>query len=501
MNIKQELLQKREYQFKIAEEASKRNTLVVLPTGMGKTIIALFVTKNRMDKYPNSKLLFLAPTRPLCNQHKNTFEKLSDIEGVVVTGKIKPEKREQLYKNFNFIFATPQTIKNDILQKRVALKNFSLVVFDEAHRAVGNYPYPFIAKKYIADSPFPLILALTASPGATEQKIEKIMNNLFIKHVEIRTHFDADVKKYLPPLQKEFVYVEFPAQIKETIELLNSFIKERIEWLKQNNLLSKKPTKSEIIALQKTLAKQYNSKNNFLALAMIKLAEIIKVMHAAELFESQSISAVRDYFQKLKMSKKQTDRRIVNDKRILLAMEKIEKLWKEGYEHPKLEKLISIAKLIQKQNKKAIIFANYRKTCELISNCLKLNGISSQIFVGQLRKGKSGLTQKQQIEIIRKFENGEFNFLISTSIGEEGLDIPEVDYVIFYEPVPSEIRSIQRKGRVGRTKPGMVIFLITKKTRDESYYWAAFHKEKRMRKILKKLKEKKKEKSLLEWLR
>ena len=52
--------------------------------------------------------------------------------------------------------------------------------------------------------------------------------------------------------------------------------------------------------------------------------------------------------------------------------------------------------------------------------------------------------------------------------------------VIFYEPVPSAIRSIQRRGRTGRQEKGRVIILMAKGTRDEAYRWVAHHKEKKM---------------------
>jgi len=103
-------------------------------------------------------------------------------------------------------------------------------------------------------------------------------------------------------------------------------------------------------------------------------------------------------------------------------------------------------------------------------------------FIGQAGKGEDkGLTQKEQTEIIKKFKEGEYNVLIATSVAEEGLDIPSTDLVVFYEPIPSEIRTIQRRGRTGRKMPGKVIFLITKGTPDEGYYWSARRKEKQMR--------------------
>ena len=102
-------------------------------------------------------------------------------------------------------------------------------------------------------------------------------------------------------------------------------------------------------------------------------------------------------------------------------------------------------------------------------------------FVGQSsRADDEGLSQKKQAEILQKFRAGEFNVLIATSVGEEGIDIPATDMVLFYEPVPSEIRSIQRKGRTGRARAGRVVVLMAKGTRDEAYYWISDRKEKTM---------------------
>ena len=107
-------------------------------------------------------------------------------------------------------------------------------------------------------------------------------------------------------------------------------------------------------------------------------------------------------------------------------------------------------------------------------------GFKTKLFVGQAKKKDTGLTQKKQKEMIEQFSNSDFNVLVSSSVGEEGLDIPQVDLVIFYEPVPSAIRKIQRSGRTGRLEEGRIIMLITKDTVDEVYYHVARNKEKRM---------------------
>ena len=94
------------------------------------------------------------------------------------------------------------------------------------------------------------------------------------------------------------------------------------------------------------------------------------------------------------------------------------------------------------------------------------------------------MSQKEQKAIIDKFKADELNILIATSIGEEGLDIPEVNAVIFYEPVPSAIRKIQRTGRTARLAPGKLFILITKDTRDEINHYASSARERKMYKTI-----------------
>ena len=129
-----------------------------------------------------------------------------------------------------------------------------------------------------------------------------------------------------------------------------------------------------------------------------------------------------------------------------------------------------------------MVFTQYRDSLEMIHQKLEKEGIKSAKFFGQAsRDGEKGLTQKEQKEIIKAFKTGEYDVLLSTSVAEEGIDIPAVDLVILYEPVPSEVRMIQRRGRTGRKRSGRVKVLITNGTRDEGYYWASVNKERRMK--------------------
>lgn len=501
-------IQPRKYQLAIAETAAKRNTLVVLPTGIGKTLIAFLVALNRLEKYPEGKILITAPTRPLNAQHKKSFEDLSEVEKdriVLVTGKIIPEERKRIYKTARVIIATPQTIRNDIKNDILSLENFSLVVFDEAHRSVKEYAYTFIAKEYKNQSKFPLILALTASPGGTEGKIMEIRRNLFIEDVEIRSETDEDVVEYVQPIKREGVYVEFPEEFKRIKSLLQDLLREDVFWLRDHNFIQTlKPTKKLLLVLQRKIWSMYvkGNKSYPLIWAMMKSAEAIKIEHALELLETQGISQLYDYFIKIHRSKKKTDKMMVNDNRIKDSIKLVSDLYNKKMEHPKITKLIEIIKGIieNKKDAKIIVFANFRSTVNKINEVLSENGIASQILIGQSTKERKGMSQDEQIEILRKFGKNEFNVLIGTSISEEGLDVPAVDYAIFYEAVPSEIRAIQRRGRVGRHVAGKTIFLITKDTRDEAYYWSSLHKEKKMRSILHEMKEKIEKKTLKDWV-
>jgi Fanconi anemia group M protein len=500
-------IEPREYQKNIAETANKKNSLVVLPTGMGKTLIALIVAIKRLNDFPDSKVLVMSPTRPLNAQHKKTFEKFTDLneeEIALVTGKIRPEKRVEIYKKARVVIATPQTIQNDVEGGRISLSEFSFIVFDEAHRCVKDYAYTFIAKKYKEQARHALILGLTASPGGSFERIEEIKKNLFIEAVEIRTELDEDVKKYVKPVAKDWIYVELPEEMKMVKGLLEDMLKEPIYWLKEHNFIhTYKPTKKVLLSLQNSVASKYmqGSKNFSLAWAMIKSAEAIKIEHAIELLETQEVSSLLEYLKKLEASKKRIDRKIAKDPRVRDVIKILESI--KDIKHPKLEKLKNLVKDLIKENPnvKIIVFANYRATVEKIKEVLDGEGIKSEILIGQATKEGKGMTQEEQIETLRRFKEGEFNTLIATSIGEEGLDIPAVDYVIFYESVPSELRRIQRSGRTGRTAPGKIIFLITKDTRDESYYWASFVREKKMKGIIYDMKKRSKiKKTLKDWI-
>jgi len=479
-------IEKRSYQDHIANAARQGNLLCVLPTGMGKTQVAALVAAERLQKNMNAKILFMAPTKPLVDQHRNSFErmlKIGEDELKTVTGSDKPEDRKELYQKADIVFSTPQTIENDVKEGVLSLRNFSLIIFDEAHRCVGNYAYTYIAKRYMDQAADPLILALTASPGSHHEGIQNVKRNLFIDLVEIRTRDDEDVKQYVQKLEQDYISVELPKPIRSIIDSLSAVKNERIRKLMSWRIINySKINKTQILKLQQDLSKKKTGIN---MAAISVLAEVLKTDHALALAETQCLASLQSYFSKLESEKEKTRAaaRMLNDKNFQDAIRATNDLVAKGTEHPKMEKLKSIVEEQLESDKysRIIVFAQFRDTIAEIARQLGALKAAAPIeFIGQAKKKGKGLSQKEQGQILNEFKMGFYNVLCASQVAEEGLDVVETNLVIFYEPTPSAIRKIQRTGRTARTQTGKVIVLIAKGTRDEAYHWSAHNKERKM---------------------
>lgn len=479
--IRKNAVERRKYQTDIAKTCGEKSTLVVLPTGMGKTIVALLVIA---EKIKEGKVLFLAPTKPLVEQHYNFLKNfLLEDRITIFTGEVPPRKRQKMWKNNKIIVSTPQVIQNDIISGKICLDDVSLIVFDEAHRATGEYAYVFITEKYNG-----LVLGMTASPGSSANAILEVCNNLKIKGVEIRSEYDPDVREYVQDIDLNWIKVDLPDEVKKLVALLNSVLEEKIRGLRSFGLIKPRGNVStkELLDVQKRIQSRIKAKMPrpppSLFFAATVQAEAMKINHGIELAQSQGISALRNYFDRLDHDKSKAAKSLMHNPNVEKAISLAHSI---GYEHPKLAKTMEVVgkQLDVKKDSRIIVFTHYRDTSELVAGRLNsMNGVRAVRFIGQADKnGDKGLRQKEQAEIIQKFKNNEYNVLVATSVGEEGLDIPETDLVVFYEPIPSEIRTIQRRGRTGRKRPGKVVMLITRKTRDEAYYWSAIRKEKNMR--------------------
>ena len=493
-NIPENTLEERAYQTSIAKHALSGNTLVVLPTGMGKTAVALLVAAERV---PTGKILMLAPTKPLVEQHLRYFSKNLQIdpeEIIMFTGTTPPAKRINLWKKARFCISTPEVIKNDLIAERYDLKDVALLIVDECHRTVGNYAYVFIAERYNAEAHDPLLLGMTASPGSDPEQVAEICQHLSIAIVESRTESDPDVRPYVHEREIEYRTVDLPEDLWLAVSVLNTMIDDRLTSLAA---LSYRVPKREALsmkalnALMAQIQTRMQEKDSSAYAAISIHAELMKLRHGVTLAESQGTTAFKAYLLRLETegaggAGSKASKRIYEDTRFKRLLSLCQN-WNREL-HPKAAEVVRVIQeqLILEPDSRIIVFATYRDGVSMLVDHLTEAGISAKRFVGQAsRDAEKGLSQKEQIEAIRQFREGEYTVLVATSVGEEGLDIPSTDLVIFYEAVPSEIRSIQRKGRTGRNATGKIIVLVTRGTTDETYRWVSSSREKQMQKGVK----------------
>lgn len=506
--IKSDSIEARLYQQVLAADVLKKgNTMIVAPTALGKTIVATLVAADRLDKVKNSKILVLAPSKPLAIQHESTFKEFLTVPCSSITGAVKTDERVKRWEESQIICATPQTVESDLLKGRYSLKDVSLVVFDECHHGVGSYSYVYLASRYVKESKFNLILGLTASPGSDKEKIKEVCDNLYVQNIVVKTEEDYDVRPYFNPVAIDWVRVKMSSELEKIKKHVDKALKVRLKGLKNMGIIrTVSVNKTDILRargrVQSAIARTVNPKKEcFQAISI--LSAVINIQHSQELIETQGVVTFNKYVARLRKKKTKAAKSLIQDPNFGKAIYLAREAEKHGLEHPKLKKVTDIIKKELGQNgqtklqseryvkdadqksSKIMVFTQYRDSLEMIHQKLEKEGIKSAKFFGQAsRDGEKGLTQKEQKEIIKAFKIGEYDVLLSTSVAEEGIDIPAVDLVILYEPVPSEVRMIQRRGRTGRKRSGRVKVLITNGTRDEGYYWASINKERRMKRQL-----------------
>ncbi len=498
------------YQQRMFVKAASGNALVVLPTGLGKTLIAAMLAVYKLNQRPGSKVVFLAPTKPLVQQHVKSFAESTNIDPstlVVFTGDVEASKRGATWLGATVCFMTPQTFQNDIESSLYSVDDVSLLVLDEAHRAVGDYAYCAIAKFYKEHAANPHILAMTASPGTTMEQITEIKQALFIDIVEVRDEKDPDVRPYFHDTTTEWKHVDLPPEfigiiknLEEEYDKVVQFVKEkklvpeeRLESINRKDMLG---VNTRVQARLKQVGDDREKQDLFSILKILAVG--LRLSYALELIETQGVNALLKYMEDADEGSRKSDASsalrifvdLVYQKNIVTLAKN---LVKNGVSHPKILILTDIVTgfLRGHAESRAIVFANYRVTVAMIVDELKARGIEKvERFIGQQTSGRDkGMTQKKQTEAIDRFHAGEIQVLVATSVAEEGLDIGEVDLVVFYDVVPSAIRTIQRRGRTGRKRRGKVIVLVAKNTRDEAYYHAEKAKEARMKGTLKKIKD------------
>ncbi|HLE48183.1 MAG TPA: helicase-related protein [Candidatus Thermoplasmatota archaeon] len=488
--LKPDRVEGRDYQVRLAQLAREAPTLVVLPTGLGKTIIALLAALPFLEKHPAQKVLVLAPTKPLVEQHARAFRDcLENIPVVAFTGETGPADRDKAWTEARIIVSTPQVIENDLVRGARDLRDVGFLVFDEAHRATGHYPYVFIARRY-REVGGTHALGLTASPGSDLAKIQAILHHLGLQRIEVRTDQDADVQPYIHAIETEWVRVKPTTTLVRVIQLLTRSYVRAIAQLRRLGMLPGlrgAPNRKDLIELGVRIRREVSSGHGRHAAfeAASVQARALKIQHALELAETQGLTVLHRFLARVQAEAEQAGgTRAARDfSRDPEFAEALALSGSAAEPHPKVGRLVELVRAqLASGARRVLVFANYRETAELIVGGLSaIPECRAHRFVGHATaSGEKGLTKKGQQQIVDRFRSGDLNVLVATSVAEEGLDLPETDAVVLYEPVPSGIRMIQRRGRTGRRSEGKVFVLLTEGTRDEQYHWSALRREKRM---------------------
>tara|TARA_Y100001980_G_C14556690_1_gene349406 strand:- start:17848 stop:19629 length:1782 start_codon:yes stop_codon:yes gene_type:complete len=496
-NLSSDKIEARAFQLKALDSILSSSTLLVLPTGSGKTPIEFMAIAEKLAENPSKKALLIAPTNPLLSQHFNDANMILNIPTesiVMVNGGINWEKRAEMMKNAKLVLATPQVIRNDVIRGSINLTDYCFLVIDEAHHATGKHAMSQVAELYLKDSDGESILGATASPGSTEKAIVNLSEKLNIKNIFSMERSNPLISPYTSELESKFIILELPLKIIQLAEPLKKWLDEMVGKLQRMGVylhkgvittagLNDAMRRSQFLIDRKS-QHGWNS---------IKLAaDSIRVLQIINLLTTQGIASTRNYMRRTinqyekgekKLSRIIQRKEFINLKNEIFDMQEI---------HNKIQKVreLVLEQLEINAKSRIIVFASLRDSVRSISIALNgINQINSVPFIGQSsREGDDGMSQKKQMSTLNEFRNGKLNVLVATSVGEEGLDIPSADRVIFFEPVASEIRTIQRRGRTGRYRDGFVFVLISKDTKDEGIRFASAAKERRMHKTLNRVK-------------
>ncbi|KAK1757511.1 ATP-dependent DNA helicase MPH1 [Echria macrotheca] len=477
----------RDYQFSIVKNGLFNNTLVALPTGLGKTFIAATIMLNFLRWTTKAKVVFVAPTKPLASQQVEACLNIVGIprsQTTLLTGDVAPVLREDEWATKRLFFMTPQTLMNDLSKGYADPKSIVLLVIDEAHRATGDYAYVKVVQFIRRFSKSFRVLALTATPGSTVEGVQAVIDNLEISHVEVRTEESIDIRQYIHSRAEETILFDPSDEMQEIKVLFSKALKPMVDKLSAQNIyFGRDPMGITTFGLLKSrnewIAGPGKHANNGLKFSMLAVFGLLQSLaHSIKLLDFHGIKPFYNYlcnFRDTEESKKgpgsKNKRQLLEDESFQKMMSMIRAwLGKEGFiGHPKLsylcEALVNhFVDAGEESSTRAIVFCEYRDSAEDIVQLLNTQPlVRAKVFVGQADSRKSeGMKQKDQIETIEKFKNGGFNVLVATSIGEEGLDIGQVDLIICYDASSSPIRMLQRMGRTGRKRAGKVLALLMK---------------------------------------
>ncbi|KAK3054341.1 3'-5' DNA helicase [Extremus antarcticus] len=493
----------RDYQFNIVSRSLFHNTLVALPTGLGKTFIAATVMLNYFRWTKDAQIVFMAPTKPLIAQQMEACYHIVGIprhETVLMTGETQPALRAEEWLERRVFFMTPQTVINDLKTGICDPKKIVLVVVDEAHKATGAYAYTEVIKFLERFNHSFRVQALTATPGSTVEAVQAVVDSLGISRVELRTESSLDIRQYTHEKHTETELFDFSDEQVLIMDHMSKALKPVLEKLcTQNAYWQRDPMGLTPYGLttgrQKYMASDAGRKAAPPIKGMVNalFTVLMSLAHSIPLLKNHGIgpfySSVREFQRKVDSGemKGKYATQIVQSEDFTKMTSQIPS-WTNNPDfigHPKLQYLREVVlnhfldtgegmqgSAVPPSATRVMVFASYRDSTEEICRVLKRNEpmIRPHVFVGQAAsKGSEGMDQKKQNAVIQDFKSGKYNTLVATSIGEEGLDIGDVDLIVCYDASASPIRMLQRIGRTGRKRVGRVQLLLMKGKEENDY--------------------------------
>ena len=482
------VVEARAYQLEAVDVALSSSTLLVLPTAAGKTAVAWMAIAEMLER-TNGWALMIAPTAALVKQHLDDLELVFDensTKPISMSGAIPPSKREGMWNKGRLVVSTPQVVRNDVNRGLLDLSDCCLLIIDEAHHSTGERAEAQVADLYLELANEPLILGMTASPGSNTEKVQEICNRLRVGRIHLRTSEDNMLSEHLANLDIEELKVRVPDEIRELAEPLvrwQESIVERERRLGRYVMPGAVTHRGLANAMERAnLAVRRGQADAYGSMSRIGLA--MSLHHLINHLLCQGLAAAKEFLDRKENgedAEKKNTRNLLRDSRIRSLRDSLAEMPESHSKVGAVRRLVR-ERIRRDPESRIIVFATYRDTVSALETALlNLKDVRPIQFIGQSKRGSgTGLTPKQQVERIESFRAGEGNVLIATSVGEEGLDIPTADLVIFYEPVASEIRTIQRRGRTGRQRDGDVVVLIAEDTRDEGARAAAIRREQNM---------------------
>ncbi|KAI4206619.1 MAG: hypothetical protein LQ346_001009 [Caloplaca aetnensis] len=492
----------RDYQYSIVAKGLYHNMLVALPTGLGKTFIAATIMLNWFRWTEDAQIVFVAPTKPLVSQQVKACFEIAGIprsETTMLTGNTPPGVRAEEWSSKRVFFMTPQTIVNDLKSGHCDPKRLVLLVVDEAHRATGGYAYVEVVQFLRRFNSSFRVLALTATPGGSIESVQEVIDGLGISRIEIRTEESLDIREYVYSRKIETVLFDFNDEMVMIMDLFAKALQPLVDKLcGLNAYWGKDPMTLTPYgctqARQRWMSSDAGRKAHWGLKGMVItiFSLLASLSHGIELLKFHGIGpfyrkalAFRDRPQESGSKGNKYWKEVHESDSFQKMMSRVQ-VWINNLDfvgHPKLEYLQRVVLnhfldagegrgADAPSGTRIMVFAHYRDSAEEIARVLKRNGpiIRPRVFVGQATSKESeGMDQKTQLDVIQKFKNGTFNTLVATSIGEEGLDIGEVDLIVCYDASASPIRMLQRMGRTGRKRAGNIVVTLMRGKEESNF--------------------------------